>query len=171
MNICFNNRLGSLCSTAVLITMLAGCSSTDEELVQELAPEPAAAPVQQGPSPAELAEQRRRDEMLAVTVFYFDFDKSDLKPEAMESLRYHAQRLSANTSMRVRLEGHADERGTPEYNIALGERRAMAVQRYLQVNGVNAAQLEVISYGEERPVARGTGEENWSRNRRVEMKF
>ncbi len=73
--------------------------------------------------------------------------------------------------MTVRLEGHADERGTPEYNLALGERRALAVQRFLQVQGVSAGQLEVISYGEERPVARGTGEDNWSRNRRVELKF
>lgn len=165
------NRIGSLSLTAAVLALLASCSSTDEEMVQELTSEPAAAPVQQGPSAAELAEMRKREQMLATTVFYFDFDKSDLKPEAREPLTYHAERLKDNPSMRVRLEGHADERGTPEYNLALGERRAIAVQRYLQVQGVPASQMEVISYGEERPVASGTGESNWSRNRRVELKF
>ena len=165
------NRIGSLSVTAVMLALLASCSSTDEEMTQSLTSEPTTAPVQQGPSAAELAEMRKREQMLAVTVFYFDFDKSDLKPEARDSLTYHAQRLKENSSMRVRLEGHADERGTPEYNLALGERRAIAVQRYLQVQGVPASQMEVISYGEERPAAQGTGESNWSRNRRVEMKF
>lgn len=162
---------GRLTITATILTLLASCSTTDEEMFQEQAPESAATTVQQGPSAAELAEMREREQMLAVTVFYFDFDKSDLKSEARDSLTYHAQRLKENASMRVRLEGHADERGTPEYNLALGERRAIAVQRYLQVQGVPASQMEVISYGEERPSAQGTGESNWSRNRRVEMKF
>lgn len=165
------SRLGSLITTAVLMALLAGCSSSDTEMVQSLTAEPVAAPVERGPSPAELAEQRKREQMLAVTVYYFDFDKSEIKADAMESLRYHAARLKENTSMTVRLEGHADERGTPEYNLALGERRAIAIQRYLQVQGVSAGQLEVISYGEERPVARGTGDSNWSQNRRVELKF
>lgn len=166
------NRIGSLSMTAVMLAALASCSSSDTEMVQSLSAEPSTpAQTTAGPTAAELAAQRKRDEMLAITVFYFDFDKSDLKPEAREALTYHAERLKANTSMQVRLEGHADERGTPEYNLALGERRAIAVQRYLQVQGVPAGQLEVISYGEERPVASGTGEQNWSRNRRVEMKF
>ena len=166
-----SNRIGSLGLAAVLATVLAGCSSTDEEMVQSLAEPTTPAQTQQGPTQAELDAQRMRDQMLAVTVFYFDFDKSELKPEAMEALRFHAQRLRDNPSMKARLEGHADERGTPEYNLALGERRGIAVQRFLQVNGVPAAQLEVISYGEERPVARGTGESNWSQNRRVELKL
>jgi peptidoglycan-associated lipoprotein len=164
------NRYGSLSTAAVCLALLASCSSSDTDMVQGLASEPVTTPVEQGPSAAELAEQRRREQMLAVTVFYFDFDQSELKPEARESLTFHAERLKGNTSMRVRLEGHADERGTPEYNLALGERRAIAVQRYLQVQGVNASQLEVISYGEARPVADGSGEQNWSRNRRVELK-
>ena len=123
------------------------------------------------PSPEEQAEQRKRDEMLGVTLYYFDFDKSDLKPEALEPLRYHARRLIENPDMRVRLEGHADERGTVEYNLALGERRSLAVQRYLQVQGVAARQMEVISYGEERPAVRRSDEQAWSQNRRVELKF
>lgn len=164
------NRFGSLVTAAVFLVLLAGCSSSDTEMVQSLTDTPAATPAPQGPSPAELAEQRRREQMLAVTVFYFDFDKSELKQEAQESLRYHAERLKENSAMQLRLEGHADERGTPEYNLALAERRALAVQRFLQVQGVSTRQLEVISYGESRPAATGSGEANWSRNRRVELK-
>ena len=102
------------------------------------------------------------------TVFYFDFDKSTLKPEARAALNVHAQRLRSNP-MYVRLEGHADERGTREYNMALGERRANAVKEFLVLQGVDADMLEVISYGEERPAALGSDDGSWALNRRVEM--
>ena len=105
----------------------------------------------------------------AETVFYFDFDKSELKPEAKAALRMHAQSLR-NNSRSVRLEGHADERGTREYNMALGERRANAVKEFLMLEGVNGGRLEVISYGEESPIAMGSSESSWALNRRVEMK-
>jgi peptidoglycan-associated lipoprotein len=112
---------------------------------------------------------RERDNALATTVFYFEFDRSDLSAEAREALVHHANRLMENPSLRYRLEGHADERGTREYNLALGERRAQAVERYLQVQGVSSNQLEVISYGEEQPVDPGTSEAAYARNRRVEI--
>lgn len=115
------------------------------------------------------AQIRERDTALATTVFYFEFDRSDLSAEAREALVYHASRLMENSSLRYRLEGHADERGTREYNLALGERRAQAIQRYLQVQGVSSNQLEVISYGEEQPVDPGTSEAAYARNRRVEI--
>ena len=102
------------------------------------------------------------------TVFYFDFDKSTLKPEARAALNIHAQRLQQNPQP-IRLEGHGDERGTREYNIALGERRAAAVKEFLVLQGVNGGNLEVISYGEERPAALGSDEGSWALNRRVEM--
>lgn len=105
----------------------------------------------------------------AITTFYFEFDSSDLKPEAMRALDVHAQDLKAN-GQRVVLEGHTDERGTREYNMALGERRAKAVQRYLVLQGVAPAQLELVSYGEERPVALGHDESAWQENRRVELR-
>ncbi|MFT0213001.1 peptidoglycan-associated lipoprotein Pal [Pseudomonas sp. F1_0610] len=105
----------------------------------------------------------------AITTFYFEFDSSDLKPEAMRALDVHAQDLTAN-GQRVVLEGHTDERGTREYNMALGERRAKAVQRYLVLQGVSPAQLELVSYGEERPVAVGHDESAWQENRRVELR-
>ena len=110
-----------------------------------------------------------RDNALAMTVFYFDFDKADLSAEARESLVHHANRLKENSGMKIRLEGHADERGTREYNLALGERRAQAVERYLQVQGVSSSQMETISYGEESPVASGSSDAAYSRNRRVEL--
>ena len=116
------------------------------------------------------AEELREQQMLQTTVFYFDFDRSELKPEARDALVYHANALKASGAS-VRLEGHADERGTREYNLALGERRAQAVERYLLVQGVSASQLETISYGEEQPVATGTSEAAYARNRRVEMNF
>ena len=105
----------------------------------------------------------------AITTFYFEYDSSDLKPEAMRALDVHAKDLKANGN-RVVLEGNTDERGTREYNMALGERRAKAVQRYLVLQGVSPAQLELVSYGEERPVATGNDEQSWAQNRRVELR-
>ena len=86
----------------------------------------------------------------SMTTFYFEYDSSDLKQDAMRALDVHARDLQSNGA-RVVLEGHADERGTREYNMALGERRSKAVQRYLVLQGVSPAQLEPVSYGEERP--------------------
>jgi peptidoglycan-associated lipoprotein len=105
------------------------------------------------------------------TVFYFDFDKAVVKADAFEDLSAHAKYLNANPQARVVLEGHADERGTREYNMALGERRAKAVSRFLTVQGAASSQIEVVSYGEERPAVMGHDESSWSKNRRVELKY
>ena len=174
MNIRYAYKLVNLLPVAIVMALLAGCSSTDvaePEPVESAPVEASPPPAPPGPSAAELAEQRKREQMLATRLFYFDFDKSDLKPEALEPLRYHAQQLKDNPSMRVRLEGHADERGTSEYNLALGERRAQSVQRYLQAQGVSARQMEVISYGEERPAVNASNEQAWARNRRTELVY
>ncbi|MGH1432115.1 MAG: peptidoglycan-associated lipoprotein Pal [Neptuniibacter sp.] len=105
------------------------------------------------------------------TVFYFDFDKAVVKAQGFADLEKHAQYLATNPTAQVVLEGHADERGTREYNMALGERRAKAVSRFLQVNGVSAAQVETVSFGEEKPAMLGHSESSWSQNRRVELKY
>jgi len=105
------------------------------------------------------------------TVFYFDFDKSSVRAAGLADLERHAQFLAANPAVGVRLEGHADERGTREYNMALGERRAKAVARVLMVNGVSASQIETISYGEEKPAVLGHNDQSWAENRRVELKY
>ena len=102
-------------------------------------------------------------------VFYFDFDVAEFKPADRETLTYHARDLAANSGKRIRLEGHADERGTREYNLALGERRANGILNYFIVNGASRSQIEVVSYGEERPEQSGQSEQAYSRNRRVEV--
>jgi peptidoglycan-associated lipoprotein len=103
------------------------------------------------------------------TVFYFDFDKSTVQADGMADLEGHARYLSSNPNVNVRLDGHTDERGTREYNLALGERRANSVLNYLIVNGASRSQIEVVSYGEERPAQQGQSENAYSRNRRVEV--
>lgn len=109
--------------------------------------------------------------LLSTTVFYFEFDQASIKSEALDALRAHAQYLNGNPNAVVRLEGHADERGTREYNVALGERRGNALAKYLRLNGVSASQMEVISYGEEKPAAFGHQEQSWAANRRVEVVY
>lgn len=105
------------------------------------------------------------------TVFYFDFDKSIVRPESREALAKHAAYLVSHPDARVVLEGHADERGTREYNMALGERRAKAISRYLTIQGVAASQIETVSFGEEVPVAFGHDSNAWQLNRRVEVRY
>ena len=102
----------------------------------------------------------------AITTFYFEYDSSDLKPEAMRALDVHAKDLKANGA-RVVLEGHTDERGTREYNIALGARRAQSVRDYLVARGIQAQRMRTISYGKERPVAVCNDISCWSQNRRA----
>ena len=102
-------------------------------------------------------------------VFYFEFDKAILNSEARAALRIHAQTLHANP-VNIRLEGHADERGTREYNMALGERRANSARDFLIQEGVNGSLIEVISYGEESPASLDSNEASWGLNRRVELK-
>jgi len=111
------------------------------------------------------------DALLSYTTVYFDFDKANIRPDAYATLKAHAVYLSANAGARLRLDGHADERGTREYNLALGERRGKAAASYLAANGASRSQLEVISYGEERPVAMSSNESSWAKNRRVELKY
>jgi len=107
--------------------------------------------------------------LLAKRVVYFDFDKSEIRDEFRDVIQAHAEYLSSNSDVSITLEGHADERGTREYNIALGERRANAVQRMLTLQGAAASQVRVVSYGEERPAALGHDEDAWSLNRRAEF--
>ena len=105
------------------------------------------------------------------TVIYFDFDSSDVRAEDADIISRHAVQLLNNASMRIRLEGHADERGSREYNIGLGERRSQAVRRMLLIQGASAAQMSTVSFGEERPVELGSSEGAYAQNRRVEIKY
>lgn len=107
--------------------------------------------------------------MAAGTVFYFEFDSATMTRAAQAAVDAHIALLKTNDRS-VRLDGHTDERGTRDYNMALGERRANAVRDYMVVNGVASYRIETVSYGEEQPVAYGSGESSWSQNRRVELK-
>ena len=158
--------LGLVCVMAVL----AGCSSSPEVEEQPPAPEPAVTEPGTGiegggalsePEPEPLPELD--------TVFYFEFDRAVLMPEARAALTAHAERIKAE-SRSIRLEGHADERGTREYNMALGERRANAVRDFLVLQGVSSSAIETVSYGEEYPAVVGSYESAWAQNRRVELK-
>ncbi len=111
------------------------------------------------------------DACLRNRVVYFDLDQDALKPEFQATMACHAKYLNDRPSSRLRLEGNADERGSREYNLGLGERRGNAVSSALQANGGSGTQLSVISYGEERPVCNDAGEGCWSQNRRVELVY
>lgn len=104
-------------------------------------------------------------------VVYFDFDQSELRSEYGDLLARHGERMANDGRMRVRLEGHADERGSREYNIGLGERRAQAVRRMLLIQGATAGQIATVSFGEERPASLGSDEEAYALNRRVEIVY
>ena len=167
--------------------LLAGCASNEPEDTN-----PDIAPDVDGPGDMGQAKEKTappkpmvKDERLVVPtgsigdmsyemlqgVFYFDFDQAIVKRAGHTELNKHARALAADRMFRVRLEGHADERGTREYNLALGERRANAIRAYLVAQGVSSSQLEVISYGEEKPISGGHSENSWSQNRRVEIVY
>lgn len=160
-------KFGKFAALALSMAVAVGCSSKGENSDGNGAVDPNAGyNANNGAVDGSLSEEAA---LRAITTFYFEYDSSDLKPEALRALDVHAKDLKGNGA-RVVLEGNTDERGTREYNMALGERRAKAVQRYLVLQGVSPAQLEVVSYGEERPVATGNDEQSWAQNRRVELR-
>ncbi len=175
----------------VLIGLLAACAQPTRD-VSEAERQAAEVAAAEAEAEAEAAERARReaearglgvdrdlsvdplddpDSLLAERLVYFDFDRDAVRSEFIPMLEAHARYLSRNPDARLRLEGHTDERGTREYNLALGERRAQSVRRIMNLNGARDTQLEVISYGEEMPVAFTQTEEAWARNRRVELVY
>jgi peptidoglycan-associated lipoprotein len=190
------NRLFAL----ALVASLAACQSTPEqedtaeteqqdqqeqqEQQQTAEPEPT-----EPSEPAEAMEDEEEETTRPVTAdnfhnhpsnydastdtrtIHFAFDKSTVPSAAFGALKAHARHLKSNSNARVRLAGHTDERGTREYNVALGERRAKAVQKYLRLQGVSSDQLETVSYGEEKPARRGSSDMDYAHNRRVEIEY
>lgn len=172
------NQLTKASLMAISLFVLAACSSTSDTddmgddsaaMGNNSAPAGTATTSPGGDSGQLTQEEIRAENALRQTVFYFDFDIAEFKAADRETLTYHARNLASNSSMRIRLEGHADERGTREYNLALGERRANSILNYLIVNGASRSQIEVVSYGEERPSASGQTDQAYGRNRRVEV--
>ena len=158
---------------------LAACKSTTAPQPQDTTPDTTrdtTPPVETraAPDPRDYSDARNFDNpesLLSKRVIYFDFDKSTVRPEFRSIVAAHAAYLSAHTSARVTLEGHADERGTREYNLGLGERRGNAVEGLMSAQGGRGNQLTVVSYGEERPTCRVSDEDCWSMNRRVEIVY
>lgn len=171
------NNMFKTAALALTFFGLAACSSTSdtEETTAPVmrdasADAAAAARAEQERLERERMERQRIEQAaLNTTVFYFDFDVAEFQPSDRETLIVHARNLAANPNRRVRLEGHADERGTREYNLALGERRANSIRDFMIVNGASRNQLETVSYGEERPAVRGQTEDAYRQNRRVEI--
>jgi peptidoglycan-associated lipoprotein len=116
-------------------------------------------------------ENIRYDSMavFANATIYFEFDKSNLTSKSIQTLKSTVNALNDNSSIQITLAGHADERGTREYNLALGQRRAETVSDYLVLNGISKSRITVKSYGEERPAVSGQNEKSYSKNRRVEI--
>src|SRR5690242_10950328 len=165
------NKTVRIALVALLCVGAAACSKKQEVKpqppVEQTAPAPTA-PVSDGKyTPADLD----RDACLRQRVVYFDFDKDEIKPEFQQIMACHAKYLQDRPTAQIRLEGNTDERGTREYNLGLGERRGNAVSGALTAAGGSASQLNVISYGKEKPVCREHNEDCWGKNRRVEIVY
>lgn len=161
---------------ALAVTVIStGCSrkTTPETEPRDRTQPPPVTTTEPAEDPNAAAEaERQRFERAMVDLrepIYFDFDRSELRPEAREILRRKAEVLRSFPEVRVRIEGHADERGTVEYNLALGERRADAARQFLIDLGLDSDRITTVSYGEERPAVEGQNEAAWSRNRRDEF--
>ncbi|MEO8777291.1 MAG: peptidoglycan-associated lipoprotein Pal [Rhodanobacter sp.] len=165
------NKTVRIALVALLCVGAAACSKKQEVKpqppVEQSAPTPVAPVSSNKYTPADLDT----DACLRQRVVYFDFDKTEIKPEFQQIMAYHAKYLQDRPSAQMRLEGNTDERGTREYNLGLGERRGTAVSSALQANGASSSQMTVISYGKEKPVCRQHNEDCWSKNRRVEIVY
>lgn len=155
------------------VAALAGCSKKVKEQPQTDTTGTTGTTAPTGPSTSGLygPGDLDTDSCLRQRVVYFDLDKDTVKPEFQAIMACHAKYLRDRPSSRITLQGNTDERGSREYNMGLGERRANAVSSALQANGGSAAQLTVVSYGEERPVCTESNESCWSQNRRVEIVY
>lgn len=168
-----NGHKTLLLALALIVALASGLGCSKKNVGSAPGQDASGAQAQAGMNEAELAarnlEQAKR--VIMSEKVYFAFDSSALTPQAQEVLNRKADVLRANASLKVLIEGNTDERGTEEYNLALGERRAMASYKYLVLLGVSAQQLETISYGEERPADPGHNEQAWANNRRDEFRL
>jgi len=174
-----NNRISGLIGLFLAALVISGCSSTATAPVEQQEPvaEPpvAAAPVEEVQEPEDFAD----DGVTPLDAngrplsrnFYFGYDEAILNPADLAALEMHAQILRRNADKRVVIEGHCDERGTREYNLALGERRANVVASFLTSAGVRSRQIESVSFGEERPADPGHTESAWALNRRAVLSY
>lgn len=168
-------RTKFLVGMAMILAMMfvvSGCAKTQKDAAEQplsfSTPDPAEPTMVD--SSALDAEAQKAFDALTANKIYFDFDKFDLKDESKEVLKSKAEILKKYADWKMLIEGHCDERGTEEYNLALGERRARAAYEYLVVLGVPSSRLKIVSFGEEKPAVEGSGEAAWAKNRRDEFK-
>ena len=173
-------RLG-IVALLLAISMLPACSgqeppAPEPEPPAQAEPPPAPQPDPEPPPAADFRENEPPSDVLTIDMInregmlqavYFDYDQADIRADQRAKLQANAQFLRENNSVRVLVAGHCDERGTREYNMALGERRASATMQYLVSLGVSRNRVEIISYGEEQPAVSGSNESAWQQNRRA----
>ncbi|GGI77040.1 peptidoglycan-associated lipoprotein Pal [Shewanella gelidii] len=181
------NKLLKAMLVALPIMALSACSSTSESETDATSAGGAdgsatSGEVREGQGGVEIGgvnqvltpqEQQRLkfQELRKEHIIYFDFDRSEIQPQFAEILQAHGEYLVEHENVRVMIEGHADERGTPEYNIALGERRAKAVAKYLQSMGISPSQMTMVSYGEEKPLDVSRTDDGFAKNRRAVLVY
>jgi peptidoglycan-associated lipoprotein len=160
----------------VLLMSMTGCTTTPTDCQPpscdgKLEPAPLATSGKYGQNSQPIDPTVNLATLPPVRRVYFDFDVSDVRQDQRQILETNAAYLLKNQQLKIRLEGHADERGSKEYNLALGERRAQSVKRYLGMMGVQESRINTLSYGEEKPAVEGHDESAWRLNRRVEIIF
>lgn len=173
-------KLKQIFVVGVLGLFLAGCSSTPTEEGSDVTTSQQTSQTGTGSADAAavesaaVAEANKAADMLAALAgkrVHFDFDRSEVKADFYEVIKMHADYLAINTNAKVTVEGHCDERGSREYNLALGERRANAVKNALIAQGVQANRINVNSFGEDRPLVNASNNEAWAQNRRAEFVY
>ena len=172
------SRLSRLALSVLAALFIAGCSSTATEPVDQQEPVEQA-PEVVAPEVVEVVSDFAEDDTTPVDesgqpisrTFYFEYDKAILNPSDLATLEVHAQILVRNSDRSVVVQGHCDERGTREYNLALGERRAAAISSFLRSAGVGSRQIEVVSYGEERPQNPAHNSGAWAENRPAVLEY
>ena len=158
----------------VLVNLLVACASDKPIEPEAVAPAETTAAPEVEPAPAPVVDVDPLNEpsnILSKRSVYYPFDVSAVQDEDKPLVQAHAQYLSEHSDRTVRLEGNADERGSNEYNLALGQRRADGVKKMLTLGGAKSSQIETASFGEEKPVATGHDEASWSQNRRTDIKY
>ncbi|HEY9382021.1 MAG TPA: OmpA family protein [Gemmatimonadales bacterium] len=164
---------------ALLALTIAGCHKAKPEVVPEptqTTPAPAPSPAPTPPPPPAASGDAAAATTARLTaelgnVIHFDYDQDAIKPEDRPVLDAKADIMKANPALRIRISGHADDRGSDEYNLVLGNKRALAAKRYLESKGIDGSRIDVTSFGEERPVDAGANETAWAKNRRDEFEI
>jgi peptidoglycan-associated lipoprotein len=158
-----------------IVALIAGCSSgtklNEAPVVDSGAAGQGGAASGVAPVTIDPNAQNAQGPVGVARIIYFDFDSYTVKPEFQQLIDGHARFLKANPNRHVSIEGHTDERGGREYNLALGQKRSEAVRRALVLVGVSDAQIEAVSFGKEKPAAQGSGEDVWAQNRRAEITY